>query len=196
MKIVTLDQGTAEWLEWRATGIGASETAACLGLNPYQSATDVWEKKLGRGRADAGNVHTRRGQALEPEARGLYNGLYGAAMEPVCIIHDTLDWLKASLDGIDFQKKRIIEIKCPSFKNHALHLGGDIEEYYTCQIQHQLLLTGFDRCDFISYNPKDFDRSEAFVVIPVKADKDFQHEMLEGLKRFWHCVQTGEQPTW
>jgi predicted phage-related endonuclease len=32
----------------RAQGIGASEISALFGMNPYQSAWDVWARKTGR----------------------------------------------------------------------------------------------------------------------------------------------------
>lgn len=196
MKVVTLDQGSEEWLKWRTTGIGASESASAAGLNRWESPRETWRKKMGLSPAFKGNADTRRGQALEPAVRSIYNGLYGSDMEPCCVIHDELDWLKASLDGLNSRRDRIIEIKCPKAKGHALHLGGEIEDYYQVQVQHQLMVTGLSRCDFLSYNPSDFPPAEAFHRIVVKADRDFQEELLHRLKEFWKCIQENTEPTW
>jgi putative phage-type endonuclease len=38
----------AEWLEERQKGIGGSEAAAILGMNPYMSNVELWEYKTGR----------------------------------------------------------------------------------------------------------------------------------------------------
>ena len=37
----------ALWLEGRRTGIGGSDVAAVLGLNPWKTPLDVWNDKLG-----------------------------------------------------------------------------------------------------------------------------------------------------
>lgn len=40
--------GRTEWLQERKKGIGGSDAAAILGLNPYMSNVDLWEIKTGR----------------------------------------------------------------------------------------------------------------------------------------------------
>ncbi|NLY64522.1 MAG: YqaJ viral recombinase family protein, partial [Alcaligenaceae bacterium] len=40
-----------EWLEVRKHGIGSSDAAAAVGLNPYKSQLELWMEKTGR---DAG----------------------------------------------------------------------------------------------------------------------------------------------
>lgn len=37
-----------EWLEVRKHGIGSSDAAAALGLNPYKSQLELWMEKTGR----------------------------------------------------------------------------------------------------------------------------------------------------
>src|SRR5690606_2655687 len=37
MVLVDLEQGSPEWLAWRAEGIGASDAATIMGENPYQT---------------------------------------------------------------------------------------------------------------------------------------------------------------
>jgi len=55
----------------RAKGIGASELAAVLGLDPYRTPLDVWMEKTGRKPQFMGNEATFRGNALE-DAVGAY----------------------------------------------------------------------------------------------------------------------------
>ncbi len=40
-----------EWLEERKNGIGGSDAATILGLNPYKTNIDLWEEKTGRKEA-------------------------------------------------------------------------------------------------------------------------------------------------
>ena len=55
----------------RRQGIGASELAAILGLDPYRTPLDVWMEKTGRTVQFMGNEATFRGNALE-DAVGAY----------------------------------------------------------------------------------------------------------------------------
>ena len=49
LKLVrTQDLSRDEWLTVRRQGIGSSDAAAAVGLNPYQSALELWMQKTGR----------------------------------------------------------------------------------------------------------------------------------------------------
>lgn len=37
----------AEWLEYRKDGIGSSEVATILGLNPWETPYQLWRRKKG-----------------------------------------------------------------------------------------------------------------------------------------------------
>jgi len=43
----TLDMPREQWLELRRQGIGGSDAAAILGMNPWKSPMDVWLEKTG-----------------------------------------------------------------------------------------------------------------------------------------------------
>ena len=36
-----------EWLEYRKSGIGSSEVATILGLNPFETPYQLWRRKIG-----------------------------------------------------------------------------------------------------------------------------------------------------
>ena len=44
---IKIKHGSPEWLEFRTQGIGGSDAAAILGLNPYKTNVQVWEEKVG-----------------------------------------------------------------------------------------------------------------------------------------------------
>ena len=41
-----------EWLEARKNGIGGSDAATILGLNPYKTTIELWEEKTGKREAE------------------------------------------------------------------------------------------------------------------------------------------------
>ena len=53
------------WLDVRKGGIGSSDAAAAVGLNPYKSPLELWLEKTGRSQ-DAGS---RPGGSRAPAAR-------------------------------------------------------------------------------------------------------------------------------
>lgn len=71
--------GSPEWVEWRRGGLGASELAAVMGLDPYRSEHDVWEEKTGLRPGFAGNAKTRWGHRME--RLGLEHWLDASATE-------------------------------------------------------------------------------------------------------------------
>lgn len=189
MKIFNLSQDSPEWLEWRNTGIGASESGAILGLDPWKSREQLMRCKLGLEAGPYFNAHMRRGKLLEPEIRARYEGLFGYQMDPLCVAHDELPWLKCSLDGIRRDHKVILEIKAPGEKGQLKVWESGIPDHYYCQVQHQLLITKAKLCHFVSYNV-EVDISHRFFVQPVRPDREFQIHLLEELQSFWAEYQS------
>ena len=52
--VSTKDLERDDWLKVRRTGIGSSDAAAAIGLNPYQSQLELWMLKTGRSCASSG----------------------------------------------------------------------------------------------------------------------------------------------
>lgn len=63
---------TAEQQAERLKGVGASEVAAIVGLNPFKSAMDVFMEKRGIVPPFAGNTATKWGNKLEDVVRSAY----------------------------------------------------------------------------------------------------------------------------
>lgn len=94
-----------------------------------------------------------RGTILEPEARELYKVINNVEVEEVglCLQDDGL--YGASTDGM-IPSEGSLEIKCPNLSTHIEYLiKGDLPTAYFQQIQGQMLVTGFDWVDFMSYYP-------------------------------------------
>ena len=77
--VKTNDLSRDEWLEVRKTGIGSSDAAAAVGLNPYQSALELWLVKTGR----AEGLPT-----VDPkdDSQPMY---WGTLLEPIVAAHYT-----------------------------------------------------------------------------------------------------------
>ena len=54
-----------EWLKYRESGIGSSEVATIVGLNPWESPYQLWRRKLGLDPAKQENFAMKAGHYLE-----------------------------------------------------------------------------------------------------------------------------------
>lgn len=197
MKRIHLEQGTDAWRSWRLQGIGGSDAPAVLGRSPYVTRAQLLEEKV-TGVERESTFEMRRGTRLEPIARSLYAERLALSVEPVCVVHDEVEWLYASLDGLaEFfpgEPTHIAEIKCWREENHRLVLNGIVPDEVLPQIQHQLLVTGLQRCDLVSYTDHSkFSDVERLAVLTVEADAEAQAELLEAEEAFWAEVVAGRK---
>lgn len=191
MRILDIDQESEEWVAWRESGLGSSDAAAIMGVSPYKSRAQLFKSKayplVGKERED--NEAMRRGRRLEPKARGYYEQVTGIKTRRVCVLHDDLDWLKASLDGLSEDDRIVLEIKCIKKDYHALALAGRIPPLYYPQLQHQLIATGLDVLHYWSYSESStFPGRQRLALVIVSADHAYQQRLLDEEKRFWKEV--------
>lgn len=187
-KFVELEQGTPEWLAWRRTVITGTDCPAILGSSPWSSAYKIWQRKLGHTEEQASNEAMERGKRLEPEARAQFNERYNMNMSPEVVESTEFEFLGASLDGMCMLGRSLLEIKCGGAKLHAMAANQEIPQYYLDQIQHQLLVTGAERCYYYSYDGKDG------ICIEVLPDPEFKARFIPKAREFWRCVALNEPP--
>lgn len=97
--VLDLEQGTEEWLNWRHSGIGASDASTVMGDNRFQSPSELLYQKKNKINTEP-NEKMRLGTSLEPEARDSYIEETGMPVEPLCLQSKEYSWLIASMDGV------------------------------------------------------------------------------------------------
>lgn len=188
MKILKLDQGSQDWLRWRETGLGSSDAPIILGVSPWATPKELFERKLKIRIPQRTNSAMQRGKDLEPEIRKIYEDLFGYKVEPICGIHDTIPWLKVSLDGWNEERKIAIEIKAPNKDDHLCSLGGKVPEKYLPQCDHQLLVSNGNCLHYISYNPR-FPKHEELAIVKHLPNSKALEALLEAEKEFWSWIE-------
>lgn len=96
---------TPEQKALRATGIGASEIGALVGLDRFKSPIDVYLEKVGLAEPVEENFHMERGTFLEDGARRWYAKRTGRLVQmptPLTLRSPTHPHVLASPDGIVF----------------------------------------------------------------------------------------------
>ncbi len=136
-----LVQGSAEWHEHRKLYRNASETAAVMGVSPWQTPYELWLVKTSR-KVTVETEAMRHGTATEPAARAAFEQESGLIMQPLVMVDGDYS---ASLDGITLAGDTIVEIKCP-YKGQTSELWqtvhtGSVPAHYMLQVQHQLMVS-------------------------------------------------------
>lgn len=101
-----------EWLKDRMSGIGGSDIAAILGLNPYANAYDVWRSKL-EELPHEDNDFTLAGRMLEPviAERFEHETKLTTIMPDKAIYTGSKPHYKASVDRLIFGQRSLLECK-------------------------------------------------------------------------------------
>lgn len=118
----------------------------------------------------------RWGNLFEADARDLYSKRTGAIVIETGFF-EYGDHAGGSPDGIMPSENGIIEIKCPfEGKTHIVFMEMEkssdllaVNKKYYYQIQANLLFTGAEFCDFVSYNPR---MSDLMRMKRLRIDKD------------------------
>src|SRR5437868_6368908 len=186
--ICRLVQGSAEWREHRRKHRNASETPIVLGVSPWQTPYALWQVKLGLVELEI-TPAMLHGTELEPQARAAYEALTGNVMQPLVIVDGEYS---ASLDGIQLDGERVLEIKCP-FKGRDSTLwktveAGRLPEHYQWQVQHQLMVTKAEVADVFV-----FDGTEG-IQLEVTPDPNVWPRIHSAWDEFMRCVSDAHAP--
>lgn len=123
--INTKDLPREDWLEVRKRGIGSSDAAAAVGLNPYKSQLELWLEKTGRDgtlpKDDPNDESTPTywGNLLEPIVASHYTRRTGNKVRRVNAVlqhpHPDLPWMLANIDRevIGADDVQILDVKPP-----------------------------------------------------------------------------------
>lgn len=186
----SLVQGTDVWKKARTKRIGGSDIASILRISPYKTRRDLWLEKTGKKEApDISKLpHVRRGIEAESVARSLLERKYRVKFTTPTLVHTEYKWAVSSLDGIC--SNYTLEIKTMGKEKHLAVKDGEVPDYYECQVQWGLMISGLTKGLFVSYRPEDGSMYEKWI----DEDKDKQVEMLNAAKEFWSWVQNNTEP--
>jgi len=188
-RIERLHQNTPEWHRWRIQGIGASDAPVIMGETAFKTPRTLWSIKTGRTGEGSAGPAARRGRELERFARHAYERQTGIQMEPLCLVHEEFEWMRASLDGLSFDGSTLLEIKCPlSLQDRTSAQQGRIPSQYHAQLQHQLEVSGAEEAHYWSFHGKDG------ILVEIRPDREYAKRLVEAEVAFWQLVKENRWP--
>lgn len=195
MKVLSIMQGTPEWLAARAGKVTASrinDVMAAKSTAAYRDyrAQIVAEILTGQPQESGfTNAAMQWGTEQEKFARAEYEMFCAWTVDEVgLVIHPTIEQGAASPDGL--VSDGLVEIKCPKTATHLQTLVDKKQpRQYENQMLWQMACTGRQWCDFVSYDPRlpedlqlfvhRFDRDQERIDAIEEAVKQFLTEVNE-----------------
>src|SRR5471032_468478 len=187
-----------DWLSVSRTGIGGSDAAAAVGLNPYVSPLELWLDKTGR---DAGlakpdpadtTCPTYWGTLLEPIVAAAYTQQTGNRVRKVNAVlqHPTIPFMLANLDReiVGVPGLQILECKTAGEFGARLWRAG-VPEYVQLQVQHQLAVTGKRAADVAVLLC-----GQQLGVHRIKRDDELIARLIPLEAKFWQYVTSDTPP--
>lgn len=146
----TLQQGSQEWHAFRREHFGASEASACLNLSPYQSRAELLRLKATgeeKGIPPALQAVFDRGHETEIGGRAIAEGIIREDLFPVVMSYGKLS---ASCDGLTMLGDAAFEHKQWNADLARSIASGVLPDHHMPQVQQVLLVTGAERCLFMT----------------------------------------------
>lgn len=198
--VSTKGMSREKWLKVRRSGIGSSDAAAAVGLNPYQSQLELWMVKTGREHMlpaidpDDESSPLYWGNILEPIVAAHYTKRTGNKVQRVNAIlqhpGENVRWMRANLDYRVVGADDVQILECKTAGEFGARLWRDgVPEYVQCQVQHQLAVTGkqaADVCVLIC--------GQEIRIHRIHRDDALIERLIELERRFWKYVETDTPP--
>jgi len=206
-----------QWLAERRRGIGSSDAAAVLDLDPWMSRWALYLDKRGEIPDREPNEAMEIGTAIEGFIADLYSTRHGVALTvPDGIYrHDEHEWMLANPDRFACDPADgwgVVEIK-----NASAYKASDWRDgapaHYIVQVQHQLAVLGFGwgmLVALVGGNElvvRDVPRDDELIGFIIDAEAEFWQRIVEGnpppidgretteelLKRLYEEADTGTE---
>ena len=190
----------AEWLEIRKQGIGSSEVATIVGLNPWETPYQLWRRKLGLDPEKETSFAMKAGHYLEDAVSLFWQDETGQQVikssagdwlirdnerHYLQVSPDRTYWLKGMAKNND--NKGILEIKTTQKSIDE----EDIPKHWFVQLQYQLGVAGY-RCGSLAW----LIQGRTFGYKDLDFVPDFYDWLVEEVDKFWlDNIQGKQEPT-
>lgn len=177
----------SEFLAARQSGIGGSDIATLMGINPFSTKLELYLEKRGEIAPRKDTSRTKAGRVMETVIASMVSERTGQKLRRVnrTLRHPKHDFLIAHIDRDVVGQKKGVEIKNVSPRLGYLWgkdgVPDQIAEYYLPQPHHYMLVMDYPAFDVAAYFGGDDLR-----LYPMERDREMD-EMIIGLAHdFWH----------
>lgn len=172
-----------QWLEERRKGIGSSDAAAIIGLDPYKSPLQVLFDKLGMMQEKEINEAMRFGIEAEQYVADRFTEATGK--ETVTFVNSIsanpkYPFALASIDRFIPAEQTFVEIKTTSMWNLGKFKDGKYPANYYVQCVHQMAVLDVPYCYLAVYIPQ-----VEFKWFKIERNMEEEEALMQAEKEFW-----------
>lgn len=180
-----------QWLDYRRTGIGGSDAATVVGLNPYSSLYTLYNDKLGLIPAKEDNEAMRQGRDFEGYVARRWMEATGKKVRRNCYMwrSDEHQFMLADIDREVVGESAGLECKTTSAYSKADLEGGEVPLTYYVQCQHYMAVMGFDRM-YLAV----LVLGVGFYCFTIERDESEISALIEAEAAFWRMVEAKTPP--
>ena len=196
VKTTSLDRD--QWLKVRKGGIGSSDAATAVGLNPYKSQLQLWMEKTGRDGGlplvDPNDDQSPMywGTLLEPIVAAHYSRRTGHRVRRVNAVlqHPQYPWMLANIDREVVGAPDVQILECKTAGIHGARLWREgVPEYVQLQVMHQLAVTGKQAADVAV-----LIGGQELQVFRIERDDTLIAQLITLEQQFWGYVERDQEP--
>lgn len=196
-----------QWLKERKKGIGGSDAATILGLNPYKTNIDLWNEKTGKIEAKdiSDKPYVQYGTEMEDILRESFKikhpEFFITHKENTIIKHKKYPFLFASLDGeileVATGREGVLEIKTSEIlRSMQKEKWKDkIPDNYYCQVLHYLNVTGYEFAKLFAELRYDenYQVTKTYTIERKDVEEDIKYLEQKEIE-FWRYVEEDKRP--
>lgn len=181
-----------KWLEARAIGIGGSDAAVIMGMNPYKSPYQLWLEKTGQVEPPdlSGNQYVYWGTRNESNIADWFQEETGKKVKRLGTLRSKeYPFMLANVDRTVVGENAGLEIKTAGVRQYRKWKNDEIPDAYYCQCLHYMAVTGADYwyiAVLLGGNEAKWKRIE-------RNEEDIQH-LIMAETDFWKLVETRTPP--
>lgn len=181
-----------KWLEARAIGIGGSDAAVIMGMNPYKSPYQLWLEKTGQAEApDLSHVQAVYwGSKNEANIADWFQEETGKRVKRLGTLRSReYPFMLANVDRTVVGENAGLEIKTAGVSQYRKWKDDEIPDAYYCQCLHYMAVTGaayWYIAVLLGGNEAKWKRIE-------RNEEDIQH-LIMAETDFWKLVEARTPP--
>ena len=192
IKVATIkDLSHDQWMELRRSGIGGSDAATIVGMNPYSSKLTLYADKKGILPEKEDSEAMRLGRDLEDYVAQRFSEETGKRIKRSGYMwrHPTYEFILANIDREIVGEDAFLECKTTmNYERHDYDSGAIPLNYY-CQVMHCLGVTG---CEKAYLAVLVFGKGLYW--FEIKRDEDEINALIDNEVEFWQDYVLRERP--
>lgn len=190
VEILPYGTDRGRWLAARRLGLGGSDASTLVGLNMYESRTELWEDKTGNlPLVDEQSEEAEMGTLMEPVVRERFARVHGLTVRTVGMLRSVQwPWMLANPDGLCSDGAGYEGKTCSVFQAIGW-ADGQVPDHAELQAQWCMAVTGLSR-----WHVACLIAGQRNVYRLVERDENLIADLVQISRDFWHTNVLAGQP--